>query len=93
MLIITGDDLINVAATLMVRSLNSEVRIVLRMFNQNLIGRLGQTVRNVHALSTSLLTAPILAMAALTGQGWDGSAWKILFGTVRGRGNAGTSPS
>ncbi len=68
-LILTADDLNNVATTLMIRSLNPEVRIVLRMFNQNLIGRLGQAVRNVYALSTSLLTAPILAMAALTGQG------------------------
>lgn len=67
-LILTGDDLINVATTLMIRGLNADVRIVLRMFNQNLIGRLGQAVRNVQALSTSLLTAPILAMAALTGQ-------------------------
>jgi len=30
----------------MVRTLNPDVRIVLRMFNQNLIGRLGQTLRN-----------------------------------------------
>jgi Trk K+ transport system NAD-binding subunit len=68
-LIVTGDDLVNVAATLMVRALNPDVRVVLRMFNQNLMGRLGKTVKNVYALSTSLLTAPILAMTALTGQG------------------------
>ncbi len=67
-LILTGDDLLNVATALMIRSSNGEVRIVLRMFNQNLLARLGQAVRNVQALSTSLLTAPILAMAALTGQ-------------------------
>jgi Trk K+ transport system NAD-binding subunit len=68
-LVLTGDDLINIAVTLMIRGLNPNVRIVLRMFNQNLIGRLGQTVNNVHALSTSLLTAPILAVTALTGLG------------------------
>ena len=67
-LILTGDDLLNVSATLMVRSLNPEVRVVLRMFNQNLLGRLGRTVHNVFALSTSLLTAPVLAATALTGQ-------------------------
>jgi Trk K+ transport system NAD-binding subunit len=67
-LVLTGDDLLNVAAALTVRSLNPDVRIVLRMFNQNLIGRLGKAVSNVYALSTSLLTAPILAMTALTGQ-------------------------
>jgi Trk K+ transport system NAD-binding subunit len=68
-LIVTADDLLNVSTALMVRSLNREVPIVLRMFNQNLLGRLGKAVHNVYALSTSLLTAPIVAMTALTGQG------------------------
>jgi Trk K+ transport system NAD-binding subunit len=67
-LIVTNDDLVNIAAALTVRTLNPDVRVVLRMFNQNLIGRLGKAVHNVFALSTSLLTAPILAMSALTGQ-------------------------
>lgn len=67
-LILTNDDLLNVSTALMVRSLNPEVHIVLRMFNQNLLSRLGQAVHNVFALSTSLLTAPILALTALTGQ-------------------------
>ncbi len=67
-LILTNDDLLNVSTALMVRGLNAEVRIVLRMFNQNLLGRLGKAVHNVFALSTSLLTAPLLAMTALTGQ-------------------------
>lgn len=67
-LVLTGNDLLNISATLMIRTLNPEVRVVLRMFNQHLIGRLGQTVRNVFALSTSLLTAPILALTAMTGQ-------------------------
>lgn len=67
-LLLTGDDLLNISAALMVRTLNPEVRVVLRMFNQNLIGRLGHALPNVFALSTSLLTAPILAATALTGQ-------------------------
>lgn len=67
-LILTNDDLLNLTTTLMVRSMNKDVRIVLRMFNQNLLDRMGQAVRNVFALSTSLLTAPLLATAALTGQ-------------------------
>jgi Trk K+ transport system NAD-binding subunit len=67
-LILTGDDLLNISTTLMVRAINPHVRVVLRMFNQHLIGRLGQAVRNVYALSTSLLTAPILALTAMTGQ-------------------------
>jgi Trk K+ transport system NAD-binding subunit len=39
------------------------------MFNQNLLVRLGRTLPNVYALSTSLLTAPVLAMTAVAGQG------------------------
>jgi Trk K+ transport system NAD-binding subunit len=68
-LILTNDDLLNISAALMVRALNPDVGVVLRMFNQNLLGRLGHAVKNVFALSTSLLTAPLLAMTALTGQG------------------------
>jgi Trk K+ transport system NAD-binding subunit len=68
-LILTSDDLLNISATLMVRAVNPSVRVVIRMFNENLIGRLGQAIQNVIALSTSLLTAPILAVTAITGQG------------------------
>ncbi len=68
-LILTNDDFLNVSTALMVRALCPEVRVVLRMFNQNLLGRLGKAVQNVFALSTSMLTAPLLAMMAVTGQG------------------------
>jgi Trk K+ transport system NAD-binding subunit len=67
-LILTSDDLVNISAALMVRSLDADVRVVMRMFNQNLIARLGKAVHNVFALSTSILTAPLLALTALTGQ-------------------------
>jgi Trk K+ transport system NAD-binding subunit len=67
-LVLTSDDLVNISTGLMVRSLDPEVRVVLRMFNQNLIPRLGKAVHNVFALSTSVLTAPLLALTALTGQ-------------------------
>jgi Trk K+ transport system NAD-binding subunit len=40
----------------------------MRMFNQNLLTRLGKAVHNVHALSTSTMTAPLLALTAVTGQ-------------------------
>jgi Trk K+ transport system NAD-binding subunit len=66
-LVVTSDDLVNISAALMVRSLNPDVRIVLRMFNQNLVSRLGKAVRNVAALSVSALSAPLLALSALTG--------------------------
>src|SRR5947209_2056839 len=68
-LILTADDLVNISAMLQVRALNADVRIVLRMFNQNLIARLEKAIKNVFALSTSLLTAPVLAVTAMTGQG------------------------
>jgi Trk K+ transport system NAD-binding subunit len=67
-LVLTADDLLNVTTALVVRGIDKDVPIVLRMFNQNLIGRLGKSVHNVFALSTSLLTAPILALTAITGQ-------------------------
>lgn len=68
-LILTSDDLINISTVLMVRALNPQVRVVLRLFNQSLLSRLGSVLHNVHALSTSLLTAPVLAMTAVAGQG------------------------
>jgi Trk K+ transport system NAD-binding subunit len=67
-LIVTSDDLVNISASLMVRSLNPDVRIVVRVFNENLIGRLGHAIHNIFPLSPSALTAPLLAVKALTGQ-------------------------
>src|SRR5215468_6646044 len=61
-LILTSDDLVNISAALMIRRIHAEVRVVVRMFNQNLIARLGKAVHNVFALSTSTLTAPLLAL-------------------------------
>jgi Trk K+ transport system NAD-binding subunit len=66
--IATSDDLANVSTALMVRHLNPNVRVVVRVFNQNLLPRLGKTVRNVVPLSTSSLTAPLLALTALTAE-------------------------
>ena len=68
-LILTSDDLVNISTVLMVRAVNANVRVVLRLFNQSLLDRLGSVLNNVHALSTSLLTAPVLAMTAVAGQG------------------------
>jgi Trk K+ transport system NAD-binding subunit len=67
-LIMTNDDLVNISTALMVRHLNADVRVVMRLFNQNLIARLGQAVKDIYALSTASLTAPLFAMSALTGQ-------------------------
>ena len=67
-LIMTNDDLVNISTALMVRHLNPDVRVVMRLFNQNLISRLGKAVKDVHALSTATLTAPLFVLSALTGQ-------------------------
>jgi Trk K+ transport system NAD-binding subunit len=66
-LVMTNDDLVNVSTTLQVRSLNPDVRIVVRLFDHNLLDRLGQTMTNIFGLSTAVLTAPVLAMTAVTG--------------------------
>src|SRR5262249_17504064 len=67
-IIVTSDDLVNLSAALLVRSISADVRVVVRMFNQNLITRLGSAVRNVYPLSTSALSAPLLALIARTGE-------------------------
>jgi Trk K+ transport system NAD-binding subunit len=67
-LILTSNDLVNISTALMARHLSAEIRIVVRLFNQNLIARLGKTVSQTIALSVSRLTAPLLAATALTGQ-------------------------
>jgi Trk K+ transport system NAD-binding subunit len=51
----------------MVRRLAPDVRIVLRVFNQNLVNRLGKAVTNVTALSVPALAAPLLALTATMG--------------------------
>jgi Trk K+ transport system NAD-binding subunit len=67
-LIMTNDDLVNISTALMVRHVNAEVRVVMRLFHQNLIARLGKAVKNVYAFSTASLTAPLFALSALSGQ-------------------------
>ncbi len=67
-LILTSDDLVNISGALLVRQLHADLRIVVRLFNQNLIPRLGKAVANVTTLGVSSLTGPLLALTALTGQ-------------------------
>lgn len=67
-LILTSNDLLNIATALMVRRMNPGVRIVVRMFNESLVSRLGKAVKNIVALSASALAAPILALIARTGK-------------------------
>ncbi len=67
-LIVTSDDLLNVSTAMLVRRMNPNARIVVRMFNQNLIPRLGAALRNTVALSVSGLTAPLMALTAVSGE-------------------------
>ena len=62
--VLTSDDLVNLSAALQVHRLNPGVRIGVRVFNRNLIPRLGAAVANIVGLSTSALTAPLLALMA-----------------------------
>jgi Trk K+ transport system NAD-binding subunit len=67
-LILTSEDLVNLSTALMVRHLHPNIRILVRMFNQQLIPRLGQAANNMIALSTSALASPLLALIARTGE-------------------------
>jgi Trk K+ transport system NAD-binding subunit len=66
-LILAHDDLANLAGTLAARQLNGRVRIVVRLFNENLLSSLKQTLADVAPLSSSRLAAPLLASTALAG--------------------------
>jgi Trk K+ transport system NAD-binding subunit len=65
--ITTGDDLVNISTAMLARKLNPTTKIVVRMFNRNLIDRLAGAVKNTVALSVSGLVAPMLALSAVTG--------------------------
>jgi Trk K+ transport system NAD-binding subunit len=65
-LILTSDDLANLSAALAVHQLNAEARLVVRMFNQGLLRRLGKSW-NLAVLSTSALAAPVMALIGRSG--------------------------
>jgi Trk K+ transport system NAD-binding subunit len=87
-LILPSDELVSLQTALMVRHLHPTIRVVVRMFNQNLISRLGSAVANIHTLSVSGLAAPLLALVARTGEALstftleDGSARQIAEFTI-----------
>ncbi len=65
--ILSSDDLVSLSTALLVRHLHPTIRVVVRLFNQSLITRLGSAMGNMQALSASALAAPLLAMIARTG--------------------------
>jgi Trk K+ transport system NAD-binding subunit len=89
--ILLSDELASISTALMVRRLNPTVRVVVRMFNQNLVARLGTAVTNVVALSTSALAAPLLALIARTGAALgtvrfkDGKLHQVAELTIQGQ--------
>jgi voltage-gated potassium channel len=60
----TGSDLTNLEIALDARKLNPEVRVVLRMFEQRLAGKVGQALDVDETFSTSALAAPLIALQA-----------------------------
>lgn len=61
----TDDDLANLDAALTAREANNEIRIVLRMFDQELAKKIQDAFSIQTAFSTSALAAPAFAMAAV----------------------------
>ena len=60
----TDDDLCNLNAALDARRINPEIRVVIRLFDDDLVAKVRHTFR-AEALSSSALAAPALALAAL----------------------------
>lgn len=61
----TNDDLANLEIALDARRMNADVRVVLRMFDQNMADKIRDGFSIHHAMSQSALAAPAFAMSAL----------------------------
>jgi len=65
----TSSDIVNLETTLQARALRGDdLRIVLRLFDEDLAQRVGKSVRNVVSRSVSYLAAPAFAVAMLEHQ-------------------------
>ncbi len=60
----TADDLANLEVALDSKRMNAHVRVVLRMFDQRLAGKIGGAIAVDASFSTSALAAPLIAMQA-----------------------------
>ena len=63
----TNDDLANLEVALDARRLNPQIRVVLRMFDQNMADKIRQGFNIQSAMSQSALSAPAFVTAALEG--------------------------
>jgi len=60
----TGDDLANLEIALDAKRINPSVRVVMRMFDQRLAGKVGGALELEESFSTSSLAAPLIAIQA-----------------------------
>jgi Trk K+ transport system NAD-binding subunit len=60
----TGDDLANLEIALDAKRMNPGVRVVMRMFDQRLAGKVGGALELDESFSTSALSAPLIAIQA-----------------------------
>lgn len=79
---VTSNEQANLQAALAARAIRDEIRLVVRLQNEVLMERLGNTIPNLQALSTSRLSAPMIAAEALKG---GGARWNRLGGFQAGR--------
>lgn len=71
-IIATNDDLTNLEVALDARRVNPKIRVVLRMFDQNMADKIGSAF-NIHAaMSQSAISAPAFALGALDAALTDG---------------------
>jgi Trk K+ transport system NAD-binding subunit len=64
----TSSDMVNLEIAFQARAMRADVRIVLRLFDDNLAQRVQQTLGNVVSHSVSSLAAPVFAVALLEHQ-------------------------
>lgn len=64
-IVVTDDDLVNIAVALDARRLNPKANVVIRLFDQDLAPHVEESLGLSRALSKSVLTAPVLVGAAL----------------------------
>jgi len=68
----TNDDLANLEVALDARRFNPKIRVVLRMFDQNMADKIGDAFNIPIAMSQSAMSAPAFALAALDASLTDG---------------------
>jgi voltage-gated potassium channel len=65
-IIATDDDLANLEIALDARDLQPDIRVVLRMFNESLVGKIKKAFNIQVAFSTSALAGPVFASASVS---------------------------